>query len=645
MKNTIIKLFAVAAVAVGSASCNKALDVAPDGRTSIEDIFNDHYRTGAYLNSCYMHIMDHGLKYFYFSRGPAVWSDEAWDADDTYVGNGASILLYNGNASASFHPILNAERGGERFNTDHWNNYWTGIRKCTVFLKYIEGANLHDVSYKRRWEAEARILRAYYYSELLRWFGCALPIMDTEVMDWTTEFASVKRESFYKVVQFIIDECDEAIECEDLPWRLTQPGEWGRVNRAMAEAIKSRMILYAASPLYNEGQNLWDKAYEITKATLKRLEEDIDQKYELYSESKDGNFTAGNAHLPNKYAALYNEYFCRDMDFTSNPMDKETIFHKISGAKHADPGYYGNVWNVDGIGAQDGYKAGTCPSQELVDAYEMATGKPILDLKKPYLDEKHTQPNYAADSGYDPTNPYAGRDPRFYASIYYNGSKRYAQWAFNEPENSVDYPAKAGPRSRTISTYVDEGYTGISENIRTRTRTGYYHRKFLHPTANAQNNIIQAAAFKFFRLGEMVLNFAEAAAEADHLEEAWAATNRIRSRVNMPDLPQELKTDKEALILRIRNERRVELAFEEHRYFDVRRWTEPGGNLQATDKWVTAMEITRDPDTGTFTYKRRPVRDAARECYASRYLRLPIPIKDVNAIREAGGENWQNPGW
>lgn len=644
MKNTIIKAIAAAAIGLAGLSCTKALDVAPDGRTSFEDIFNDHTRTAAYLNSCYSYVMDHGLKYFFFSRGPAVWSDEAWDADDTSVGNAASIMLYNGVASASNHPILNAPRQGtNRFDTEHWTNYWTGIRRCTFFLKHIDGANVRTSSQKARWKAEAQLLRAYYYSELLRWFGCALPVMDTEVMDWNTDFSKVSRSSYYDVAKFVIRECDKVLGCEELPWRLS--GDAGRVNRAMAEAVKSRVILYAASPLYNDGRDHWKEAYEITKAALKTLEEDIADKFELYSESKDVDFTAANANLPNQYAALYNEYFCRDYDFgTGGATDKETIFQKESGAHVGDRPQYGNPWDVDGIGIQDGYKAGTCPSQELVDAYEMASGKPILDLAKPYLDEKHTQPNYASGSGYDPQNPYIGRDPRFYASIYYNGSKRYSQWAFDEPENSVDYPAKAGARSRTVNTYVGEEFTGISETSRTRTRTGYYHRKFLHPTSSNYYQV-QAPAFKIFRLGEMILNFAEAAAEYGKLEEAWAAVNRIRARVDMPALPEALKSDKEGLILRVRNERRIELAFEEHRYFDVRRWTEPGGDLAATDKWITAMEITRDPATGKFTYNRRPVRTAERECYIAKYLRLPIPIKDVDIIRDASGENWQNPGW
>jgi hypothetical protein len=144
-------------------------------------------------------------------------------------------------------------------------------------------------------------------------------------------------------------------------------------------------------------------------------------------------------------------------------------------------------------------------------------------------------------------------------------------------------------------------------------------------------------------LGEVILNFAEAAAEAGHLDEAWAAVNEIRSRVNMPDLPAGLKTDKAGLILRIRNERRVELALEGFRYFDVRRWNTPEGDLEKTDRWINAMWITRNAN-GTYTYRRGPV-SRERLCWPQRFMWLPVPMDDVNIMLELTGENWQNPGW
>ncbi|MCK9617763.1 MAG: RagB/SusD family nutrient uptake outer membrane protein, partial [Lentimicrobiaceae bacterium] len=134
----------------------------------------------------------------------------------------------------------------------------------------------------------------------------------------------------------------------------------------------------------------------------------------------------------------------------------------------------------------------------------------------------------------------------------------------------------------------------------------------------------------------------EAAAEADKLVEAITAVNEIRSRAGMPNLPASLTKDE--LILRIRNERRVELAMEENRYFDVRRWTLPTGDLSKTDKWITAMEITRKPD-GTFTYGRRTVRADERKNYTNKFLWLPIPLNEANRLKASTGVDWQNTGW
>ena len=97
------------------------------------------------------------------------------------------------------------------------------------------------------------------------------------------------------------------------------------------------------------------------------------------------------------------------------------------------------------------------------------------------------------------------------------------------------------------------------------------------------------------------------------------------------------------MIQRIRNERRVELAFEAHRYFDVRRWHTPNETLEKTDRWITAAHVTRNID-GTYTYARGPV-SKERLCYQNKFLKFPIPMNDVNIMFALTGENWQNPGW
>ncbi|WP_423128738.1 RagB/SusD family nutrient uptake outer membrane protein [Gaoshiqia sp. Z1-71] len=630
IKNIYVALIALI---LALSSCSEALDMAPDGKLTMDDIFADNDKVGAFLNSCYSNMPVKGTRYFFWSRGPVVWSDEAWDTDAEAESWIMAGRMYNGDASAGSHPITNIS--ADAGNGDYWARYWSAIRNCTLFIGRINNATVTNPADRKRWKAEAHLLRAYYYSELLKWFGPVLPI-EREPYDLATDFSLVEKASYYEVVKFIMEDCDVALATDELPWRITIGSEAGRVNKAMAEAIKSKMILFAASPLNNGGNNYWQEAYTINKASLANLRS---RGFELYNKVNfPQTYLSDVAFLgPDKdeYTALYNEYFTQNMSYSSTPVDKETLYQSRDGQ--------GNIWNIDGIGSQDGYKSGTCPSQELVDAYETIDGKPILNLANPYLDERHLQPNYnPGNTLYNPQDPYKNRDPRFYASIYYNGSKRKCLWNFAEaPESYENYPAPIGNRTRIIATYVGEPQTGISASVRRATRTGYYERKFLHPNSG-NDNPVGGANWKLFRLGEVILNFAEAAAEAGQLAEAEAAVNEIRNRVGMPDLPSSLP--KEELILRIRNERRVELAMEENRYFDVRRWSSPTGDLSKTDRWITAAEIIRNAD-GTYTFGRRTVRSTERKCYTNKFLWVPMPLNEANRLKAITGQDWQNPGW
>ena len=630
IKHIILSL-TVSVLALGS--CQNALDMAPDGKLSMDEIFADNDKTGAFLNSCYANMPAKGSRYYFWQRGPVVWSDEAWDTDAEAESGLMSGRFYNGDASAGNHPLTNVNSEGG--NGDYWARYWSAIRNCSYFISRIDKAAVKNPADAKRWKAEAHLLRAYYYSELLKWFGPVL-VIEREPYTFSDDFSTAKRASYYEVAKFIMEDCDVALATAELPWRITTDGEAGRVNKAMAEAIKSKMILFAASPLNNGGKDIWQEAYQINKASLANLKTNG---YALYDKvNLPQTYLSDVAFLgPNKNekTALYNEYFTQSMKYTSNPVDRETIYQSRDGQ--------GNLWDVDGIGAQDGYKSGTCPSQELVDSYETSDGKPVLDLTTPYLDDQHLKPNFnKANTLFNPNDPYVNRDPRFYASIYYNGSKRKALWTFAEaPEAKENYPAPIGNRTRIIATYVGEPQTGIHATTRRATRTGYFERKFLHPNSG-NDNAIAGANWKLFRLGEVILNFAEAAAEAGQLVEAAAAVNEIRTRAGMPDLPVGLAKDE--LIRRVRNERRVELAMEENRFFDVRRWSAPTADLSKTDRWITGAEITRNAD-GTYTYGRRVVRATERKSYANKFLWLPIPLAESNRLVAITGANWQNPGW
>ena len=631
MKSHLLKItfgcMLVSCLAINS--CSDALNMAPDGRTSLDEIFQDNDRVAAYLNTCYQYIPAMGFKWYFFMRGPVVWCDEAWDTDAEAEGGLASGLLYNGNVSANNHFTSQWSYEG---NGDYWVRYWAGIRQCTVFLTNIDEAPVTNAENRSRWTAEAHLLRAFYYSELLRWYGCPLPI-EREVYPLSFDFSTTKRDSYYDVVKFIIEDCDAALSSSALPWRITTAAEQFRLTKAVAEAIKSRVIVYAASPLYNKGNDYWEEAYQINRTSLENLRA---QGFQLYDAINFPQvWDSEDAFLPNREAKLFNEYFCNSMVYSANPVDKETIYQV---KQEADFNFH-----MDGVGCQYGYKSGTCPSQELVDCFETIDGQPILNLARPYNDEvTHLNPNFnTANTLYDEQDPYVNRDPRFYASIYYNGSKRRCYWQFDESIECVEnYPASFGYRTRIIATWDGEPQTGIDPTIRKATRTGYFIRKFLHPNVG-NDQLVVSAYHKAYRLGEVLLNYAEAAAEAGHLNEAKAAVDEVRARVNMPPLPEGLSQAE--LILRVRNERRVELALEGQRYFDVRRWTSPDGDLEKTDRWITANWITRNND-GSYTYRRGPV-SRERLCYSQKFLWTPIPMNEANNMKELTGEDWQNPGW
>ena len=641
MKNRIYTIIACFLATV-IYSCSDVLNQAPDGKISLEEVFGDNDKTMYYLNTCYSGINAKGCLYFFWSRGPVNWCDDSWDADDLDVSWAASRRYYDGNASASDFPA-NYNAGDSGNESVSWARSFQRIRNCAVFLQNIPNAKVNSESDRSRWTAEAHILRAYYYSELLMWFGCSLPII-REPYTYDADFSKVERSSFHDVVEFIVEDCDAALACEELPWRITTDSEAMRMTKAVAWAIKSRMTLFAASPLYNDGNNYWDEAYSVNKAAVQALESNG---YALYDKLNQAAVWGDEkAYLPTAASQYFNEYFCNSGAYAADPADKETIYQLRDGANL-------DLANVDGIGAILGYKTGTCPSQELVDAFETIDGQPVLDLAKPYLDEQHLKPNYnSSNTTYDKNNPYANRDPRFYATVYYNGSKRYCNWSTEAEKKSFENLGQGkGENVRIITTwdaYEDakgniinspEPLMGRSMTGRTPTRTGYFQRKFLHPNSGVEMRL-NGARHKDYRLAEIYLNFAEAAMEAGHTDEAITYVNKVRARAGMPGLPAGLSG--ENLRQRIHNERRVEFALEGNRYFDVRRWHKPDEDLSATDRWITGAHITHMQD-GTYKYERTILKE--RQCYTNKWLKMPIPLTEVNNMRAITGEDWQNPGW
>lgn len=599
MKKTF---YIIALMLLAFTSCAN-LDIEPDGRVSYKAIFSKYKLTVNYLNTCRKYLIDPGFTY---NNTPlASFCDEAQDAADNE--SGAIKDWYSGVASSTSFPLCS--------QTEFWTHFYNGIYYCNNFLSMINDPEICTFEFepleKTGWIAEVKVLKAYYHLQLMKRYG-RIPIMK-EVYEIPHDFSKDKRASIEECVDYIIATCDEALATEDgnesigFRWYVSASELKTVISRAFAWAVKSQAALYAASPLFYESGSkyTWDYAASICKAAL---DECLAHGYELYKSS------------PAATAALgpYDYYF---MTLTGT-WDKETIF---------ESGEESKVWMYAGMPITAGAsKAGPGPSQELVDAYETTNGQPVLDLSKPYLDKDHLQPNYnTANTLYSKTNPYANRDPRFYATVYYNGCNRYLTEAATK-----------------VYTYVG-GNCGISNDVTSKrfTRTGYYLRKFNNPGSSSNGG--NDGYMPVFRLAELYLNFAEAAAEAQGPDakisstvagstamSARDAVNAIRNRVDMPAIPTGLSKD--AFILRYRNERRVELAFEEHRFFDVRRWN----ILSETDAVVTGMRITH---TGAVdTYERISF---SRSNADDRYLLFPLPQSEANKMKRATGDEWQNPGW
>lgn len=602
MKKKLLYTCIAASFALSLGSCSDVMDVTPDGRLSLEEVFANPDYTAAYFSQAFDNLPHKMMNYYWFDNLPSALSDESWSCDDV-EGVGA-INAYKGQGSARenlFETCYN-----ENFECQYWERYWKSIRTINVFLQNIPTAAVNSETDRSRMTAEAHVLRAYYYLQLIKWYG-ALPIIKVPFPD-DVDYSTVKKSSAVDCLKFVVEDCETAMLCEDLPWRIVNDREFGRLTRAMAAAIRSQAALYAASPLYNTGgENLWDYAYEKNKDSYQKLKANG---YELYTQQ----------HHPEEYLNAYGEYFAQNATGGANPIDRETIWLDIKDNW--------GMWWVWGLPIQSNYRAGCVPSQELVDAYDMLeTGKPVLDLKQPYLDETHLQPNYTEGSGYNPARPYEGRDPRFYATIIYNGASIYV-----------------GNTKSVVQTY-NGGNSELRDNDRRYTRTGYYLNKYRNWQAYSGLSG-QDGKWKHYRMGEVYLNLAEAAIEAGHIDEGLALINDIRHRAGFdPSVDVTATTQEEARLL-LRHERQVEFAFEEHRFFDTRRWTRNEEDLE-NEKFCTGMRAKRSGLK--LTYERFIVgsdgSSPSKLSYKAKWHFLPIPIDDVSSLEDQTGDRWQNYGW
>ena len=553
-----IYISAAISIAFTLSSCNGFLDREEDSFIDKTATFDSYNRTKQYLTYAYTLLPD-GLNRFSREAMLASATDDAEFAIES-----AEIQQFN---NGSWNALNNPD--------DVWNRYFSGISKCCTLLentnhvnldisrldpdKQVEYANsLKDI---RMWRAEARFLRAYFHFELLKRYG-PIPIV-TSTLSINGNYENTPRPTMKEVVDFIAKECDIAADTLELtPWRNVNDA-FGRATKGAALALKSRLLLYAASPLYvdfgdtNEANKptdvaLWKSAADAAKAVI-----DLNQ-YELAS----------------SYADLFKNDF----------QNKEYIFVRRYAAN--------SDFEKSNFPVSFGGKGGTNPSQNLVDDYEMLDGTPF----------DWNDPAKAAQ-------PFENRDARLGATILMN---------------------MAPFKGKKVATYPEGTDASPNPNA---TKTGYYLRKFLNEDVNIQTGGSSGGhVVPLFRLAEIYLNYAEALNECDPTNPDIALyLNKVRNRASLPNVSALSQEQMRAVI---QHERRVELAFEEHRSWDVRRWKIASSTLGAP---LMGVQIERKP-LGGYTYM--PVKVEQRVFQPKMYW-YPIPQSEVLKLKQ-----WkQNNGW
>ncbi|WP_300599287.1 RagB/SusD family nutrient uptake outer membrane protein [Niabella sp.] len=523
----------VAVIAVVSLlSCKKYLDKTPDEDLSLMDVFKNRLYTQSFLTSIYagqpweINPVDPS------SRAP--WTGGSDELEITFPG---SYVHYMNRGGWNAQNIL-----------DNWQFAYQSIRKADLFLENIDLLPLQDgytQEDKDRWIGEARFLRAWDNFAVFRIYG-PMPIM-ARSMSTSDNFKTIQRSTVDSCVDFIVKDCDAAAGL--LPITVTSD-KLGRATKAAALALKARVLLYAASPLFNgnpdfrdfkskDGRPFFPQSFDANK--WKQAADAARACIDACEAAGYGIYTAPSNDPVDNYTNLFLQNNNKEVLWAMNYQ----AFQHLE--RCSSPLSYG------------GYSIMSV-SQQLVDAYQDAQGRDVITGYNadgsPVINAEtgYTENGFAAAAGkyWDAgvSNMYVNREPRFYASVHYSGAK----W-------------KGSP----IQMYFS-GKDGASKNTTDFSKTGYVLRKFANPLINIQTNTgWDLKTFIMFRLGEQYLNYAEALNESQGpVTDVYKYVNAIRKRAGLPDLQDGLS--KEEMRARIWQERRTELAFEGHRYFDARRW-------------------------------------------------------------------------
>lgn len=575
---------------------NEFLEKEPSGGDVTKDtIFSKVELAKRYLTSGYA-TLPYGLPITQFQKGNKVGNDvlEAMtDLNNSYLSFGAMFKFY----------YYNTQYGAGVENDFPWDtkyNFiregsWDGIRIGWTFLENADKIPDASVEVIRQLKGEAKMIIALHYCDMYRHFG-GLPLVDRVYS--ASSSPTIERATSLETMNFIEKIINEAIE--DLPWEITNPNDDGRFTKASAMGLKARLLLFGASPLFNDGvayhpladeltwhgkkdKALWVKAAKAAKDLLDMIDQ-------------EGGYALINTGNPRQ--DFQDAYYKRGKAGESLISTRV----RFNGLDYWNQSYWFTA-------AAGGYGI-TCPTKEYVDMFPMDNGLETTD------------PN----SGWDPNYPWANRDPRLYETVLVNGDPQF--------------------QGRTAELFQFGDGSDKSKNGRDTQdgsptfQTGFKLRKFiLDSDRNFSRTQGLPVHWPYLRLAEIYLSYAEALNEANDgpTPEAFEAVNIVRRRVKLGDLNPNL--DQLGFRNAVLKERACEFGFEEVRWYDVIRWKMEN---VFKNQLSGVLVKTTNPENTTFSYETTKLRKRKwSEDFDTKWYLSAFPSGEVNK----GYGLKQNPGW
>lgn len=575
MKKIRLLIYTILAFSLLTSCVKDYLNRVPEIALDEETVFSDPTLTSQFADNAYNFLINDYARLNGHRGITGQFSDEAVSSN-----NDVAIRTIN---QGTYHDHY--ERGGESINDikDVYSRCYQGIRIANVVLsKTVTVPWPSDGVLRTRVEGEMHFLRAFFYFELTKRFGGVVLMKEAFAANDDIDFP---RNSYDECVDFMLQDLETAEGKLELDY---PAGDYGRATKGAAMALRARVLLYAASPLHNPDNNQakWAAAADAAKKVI-----DLG-KYTLEGTSYE--------------------------EILNYPQSDEYIMIKPRNPRGNNDGIIVDFAMSPGSGGTQGTLN---PTQNHVDLYEVVQHANPADPASPIVSSAPLV-NGAAP-GYDSQKPYQNRDPRFYSNIIYN-----------------DMPWQ-GRRIDMYSQRTGLGYDYISGNTN-YTVTCYYSKKMWPEVYKRNVSGSTLINFIFFRYGEVLLNYAEAmneaygpdAVPAGYTLSARQAIQQIRNRVGMPSLPSGLNKDE--MRARVRNERAVELAFEDFRWYDILRWRAE----ELVSQPMYGMRVVKNAN-GTFTYTPTELTSSYQKVHEPYMDLYPIPRSEIYKSKHLT----QNPGW